>query len=63
MFCAGTRFLPRGRDPEVEGRRRLSSEITARKIVAGDVKRSAEVFLLPLVEMGTAPPIVPGMTC
>ena len=26
-------------------------------VVAGDVKRSA---LLPLVEMGTAPPIIPG---
>ena len=32
-FCAGTEFVSRGREPEVEGwqRRCLSSEITARK--------------------------------
>ena len=27
---------------------------------AGDVRGQSEVFLLPLVEMGTAPPRVPG---
>ena len=34
-FCAGARFISRGREPEVEGRRRqhLSSEITVRKIL------------------------------
>ena len=33
-FCASARFFPQGHEPEVEGRqrrRRLSSEITARK--------------------------------
>ena len=35
VFCTGTRFFPRGREPEVDGQQwcRLSSEITARKSI------------------------------
>ena len=36
------------------------SNAEAEFVVAGDVKRSAAAALSPLVEMGTAPPIVPG---
>ena len=46
-FCAGAKFLSRGCEPEVEGRRRqrLSSEITARK--------SATVHLVCVIIMYT----------